>query len=186
MTFEYIKTEIDEAKEEGFSPYAGFPDIDKKYSTNVLEVFSQRLIRPDRQDIQSFYDFWEIESQFKNDKFYLLGHTQGLLPIDNFEFLADYEPIEGLHFLTDLAGLSHNHVSPSTIQPNDSLRFELDIENRHDDNAVSVFKDDIFLGHIKKIHCKIFHKLNADRLQLKVKAVEKNGRLKRIFVKVYN
>ncbi len=69
-----------------------------------LDIFAQRLIKSERPDIQNFYDFWEIEPQFKDDKFYLLGHTQGLLPTDNFEFLADYKPVEGLHFLTEIAG----------------------------------------------------------------------------------
>ncbi len=184
FVFEYKKDSVSKAKEEGFSPYIEFPDIEKQYNGNVLDVFAQRLIKSERPDIQSFYSFWEIEPQFKDDKFYLLAHTQGLLPTDNFEFLADYNPKPGLHFLTELAGLTAYHLSAGTLQKGDILRFELDRENEFDSEAVLVFKDDQEVGHIKKVHCKIFHKPGAENLKLSVKAVDENGLIKRAFIKV--
>ncbi len=45
-----------------------------------------------------------------DDKFYLLGKTQGLVATDNFEFLAEYHLIPNTHFLTDIAGLSHKKI----------------------------------------------------------------------------
>jgi hypothetical protein len=32
--------------------------------------------------------------------------------------------------------------------------------NQYDDKAVKVFKEDLYLGHIKLIHCSVFHKTN--------------------------
>jgi hypothetical protein len=184
FTFRYFKDRVEEAKKEGFSPYTEFPDVDKVYNSNVVDIFAQRLTKSDRSDVQKFYDFWEVDPQYKDDKFYLLGHTQGLVPTDNFEFLADYNPTDGLHFLTEVAGLSKYQLPPDAVRPGDHLRFELDPGNQYDNEAVKVFKGDRELGYIKKIHCRVFSKPGAERLTLEVKAVDRNGVIKRIFVKV--
>lgn len=182
--FTYDKAAVEKAEKDGFAPYTEFPDISKSYNGNVLEIFGQRLIKSERPDIQSFYDFWEIEPQFKEDKFYMLGHTQGLQPTDNFEFLADYNLVEGLHFLTELAGLSTYQLPSGTLKEGDILRFELDKHNEHDPEAVKIFKGDTEIGHIKRIHCKVFHKPGAEKLKLSIKAVDKNGIIKKAFIKV--
>jgi len=183
--FTYDRGGVEKAKTDGFTPYTEFPDTSVTYNGNVLDIFGQRLIKQERPDIQRFYDFWEIEPQFKDDKFYLLGHTQGLLPTDNFEFLADYNIVDGLHFLTELASLSIQNLSPSMLSENDTLRFEIEKDNAHDPEAVKIYKDNYFIGYIKRIHCRVFHKLGAENLKLSVKAVDKNGSIKRVFVKVF-
>ena len=182
--FKYEKEAVGKAKEEGFIPYTEFSDIDKSYNSNVLDVFAQRLTKADRPDIQQFYDFWEIDPIYKDDKFYLLGHTQGLLPTDNFEFLADYKNIESLHFLTELAGLSKLQIASTELQVGDELSYELEQTNEYDTKAVQVKKGEISLGYIKHIHSHIFHDLPNDKIKLTVKALEKNGIIKRAFVKV--
>ncbi len=184
FAFSYDNPAVEKAKEDGFTPYTEFADITQSYNGNVLDIFAQRLIKSERPDIQTFYDFWEIEPQFKDDKFYLLGHTQGLQPTDNFEFLADYNIVEGLHFLTELAGLSSHQLPAGTLKEGDVLRFELDDKNEYDSEAVTVFKGDTEVGHIKRIHCKVFRKPGAEKLKLSVKSVDKNGLIKKAFIKV--
>ena len=98
----------------------------------MLDIFAQRLIKQERPDKQKFYDFWEIDPKYEDDKFYLLGHTQGLLPSDNFEFLADYNIVQGLHFLTEVASLSIQNLPPNTLSEGDALRFEIEKNNDHD------------------------------------------------------
>lgn len=185
-TFAYRQEALETAKAEGFTAYTEFPDLTGTYNGNVLEVFGQRLTKPERPDIQDFYTFWEIAPQFKDDKFYLLGHTQGLSATDNFEFLADYEPVEGLHFLTELAGLTNYQLPSGSLQPGDVLRFEIERANEFDPEAVKIFKASQEVGYVKKIHCRIFHKPGADKLKLSVKALDRNGVIKRVFIKVSN
>ena len=182
--FTYNKTGVEKAKTEGFAPYTEFPDINIPYNGNVVEIFGQRIIKSERPDIESFFNFWEIEPQFKEDKFYLLGHTQGLLPTDNFEFLADYNLVEGLHFLTELAGVSKYNLPSGIVAVWDVLTFKHDNENEYDEDAVKVFKGEREIGYIKKIHCRVFRKKGFEKLKLTVKAIDKNGIIKRIFVKV--
>lgn len=183
IRFSYLIKEVEKAIKNGFSPYTEFPDINKEYTDNVLEVFGQRIMKSERADISDFYDFWEIDPQFQDDKYYLLAHTQGLNPTDNFEFLADYNPHKDFRFLTDLAGLSHTRLKADEVKPGDILTYKLEPSNLYDRYAVQVFKGDKEIGYIKKIHSKVFYK--QDGFKLIVKAVEQNGIIKRIFVKVF-
>jgi len=184
IRFTYIPKGVEAAKKDGFTPYTEFPEIDKLYKDNVLEFFGQRIIKSERTDISDFLDFWEIDSKYKDEKFYLLAHTQGLNPTDNFEFLADYNPIKSLRFLTDLAGLSVLRLPANFLKKGDKLTYCLEPDNEHDPDAVKVFKGDTPVGYIKKVHSKVFHKVKGKKLSIVVKAVEQNGIIKRVFIKV--
>ena len=182
IRFQYNQEGVAEAKKQGFLHYEGFPNTDKIYTENVIEIFGQRLIRSDRPDLKNFYDFWGIDLEKREDKYYMLAFTQGLLPTDSFEFLAEFNPKEGLSFVTEITGLSEANINSDTVSIGNVLRYELEPENSFDGNAVKVFKDDFYLGHIKLIHCKVFHKTQK-QFRLVVQGIEKNGVLKRIFVK---
>ena len=184
VRFEYLSEGVEAAKKEGFAPYPEFPELTKKYSDNVVEIFGQRITKSERSDINDFLDFWEIEAKYKDEKFYLLAHTQGLSPTDNFEFLADYNRIKSLCFLTDLASLSVLKLAAGNIQKGDTLTYQLEKDNAYDKDAVKVFKGNMHVGYIKKIHSRVFHKKGTGTFKLTVKAVEQNGIIKRVFVKV--
>jgi len=112
----------------------------------------------------------------------MLAFTQGLLPIDNFEFLANFNPVDNLSFVTEITNLSEAQIPSETVSVGDVLRYELEPNNLYDNKAVKVFKGEFYLGHIKLIHCKVFHKTNKN-FDLIVQGLEKNGVIKRIFVK---
>ena len=182
--FNYEPTVEELQTKEGFTPYTEFQDINKQYNGNVAEIFGQRLTKTDRPDIQSFFKFWEVDESKAQDKFYLLGKTQGLVPTDNFEFLAEYHLTPDIHFLTELASLSQLQLPKGSLQINDELRFEKEPTNSNDQFAVKVFKGDKEVGYIKKIHSRVFYESGADKLKLTVKAIDQNGVIKRVFVKV--
>ena len=184
VRFQYNQDGVEEAKKLGFVHYEGFPDTskDKIYKENVIEIFGQRLMRSERPDLQDFYDFWNIDLNKREDKYYMLAFTQGLLPTDNFEFLAHFNPVENLSFVTEITNLLESQIPSDKVVVGDVLRYELEPNNQYDDKAVKVFKEDLYLGHIKLIHCGVFHKTNK-QFDLIVQGIEKNGVLKRIFVK---
>ncbi len=184
VRFSYLTKGVESAILEGFTSYPEFPDLKKEYRENVIEIFGQRIIKSERADILEFFEFWEIDTKFKDDKFYLLAHTQGLIPTDNFEFLADYNKIKSLRFLTDLASLSVLKLPAGSIVKGDILTYCLERDNPNDKEAVKVFKDKTHVGYIKKVHNKVFHKTGKGELNLFVKAIEQNGIIKRVFVKV--
>lgn len=182
IRFEYNQVGVDKAKKLGFVCYEGFPDTEKIYGENVIEIFGQRLMRSERPDLKDFYDFWNIDLNMKADKFYMLAFTQGLLPTDNFEFLADFNPINDFSFVTEITNLSEAQISSDKVAIGDVLRYELEANNPFDKKAVKVYKEELYLGHIKLIHSKVFHKASKE-LNIVVQGIEKNGFLKRIFVK---
>ena len=184
IRFRYLVSQ-EEATRIGFMPYTDFPDLSKEYSENVLEIFGQRLTKSERGDIQQYYDFWEIEPEYKEDKYYLLAHTQGLLATDNFEFLADYSPVKNISFISEICGLSHYKISSDTISEDDDLRWEYDRRNKYDNKAVKVFKKDTLLGYVKIVHSGIFYKNGGEKLKIKIKSIDSNGILNRVFIKVY-
>jgi hypothetical protein len=183
-TFKYLPEVKEIQEKEGFPLYTEFQDTSKIYNGNIAEIFGQRLTKLERSDAGTFLDFWEVERDKAQDKFYLLGKTQGLVATDNFEFLAEYKLIPETHFLTELASLTKNLLPNGTLEIGDVLHFEKDTGNEYDKYAIRVLKGEKFIGYIKKYHCKIFHEVGAEKLKLSVKAIEQNGFIKRVFVRV--
>lgn len=184
VTFRYLKEGLKVAKKDGFVIYPDFPDEDKVYADHVLDTFGQRLNKSEREDIYRYYSYWEIDPTRRDDKYYLLAHTQGMLPTDNFELLADYNPVKGLSFTSELCGLTHLNLPAETLEEGDLLRWELDCSNGFDKFAIKVFKGDVFVGCVKRVHSRVFYKKRGNRLKITVKSINRNGHLNRAFIKI--
>jgi hypothetical protein len=183
VRFNYLKEGVAEAQKFGFKSYEGFPDLDKEYTENVIEIFGQRIIKSERSDVKDFYDFWGVNQAFKDNDIYMLAYTQGLLPTDNFEFLADFNPEKGLSFVSEIAGLTEAKLDAETISEGDELTYELEPDNLHDSNAVKLYKNGMHVGYIKLIHSRVFYKVSRT-FKIKAHAIEANGILKRVFIKI--
>jgi len=184
FSFKYRPEAIELQKQGGFTPYTEFQDLSKEYRENVVDIFAQRLTKNARPDINSFYRFWEVDLDKKQDKFYLLGKTQGLVSTDNFEFLADYRFTPQLRFLTEIAGLSSLKLPKGSLKVGDVLSYQLEPDNPKDRWAVKLFKNGSYVGYIKKYHSKVFHHAEGRRLKIMVRAIDQNGILKRAFIRV--
>lgn len=184
VSFSYIPEGLEEAKKYGLVTYTDFPDETKVYTEGVLDILGLRLNKSERGDIQKYYDYWEINPKYKDDKYYMLAHTQGLLPTDNFEFLADFYPTKELSFTSELCGLTNLKLDKDTLEEGDILTWERDSNNEYDRYAVKVFKGDTFVGYIKKVHSRIFYKKCRSKLKIAVKSVNRNGHLNRAFIKI--
>jgi len=183
IRFKYIPEGLKKAKAEGFGGYAGFPEVEKEYKENVIEKFGQRLIRTERNDLGDFYTFWKINPAYKNDDYYMLAFTQGLLATDNYEFLADFNPKKSLSFISEIAGLSKTKVPSDVLKVGDVLRYEKHAHNSHDNKAVAVYKEDVFLGFVKRIHNNVFYK-GKGLIEIQVHHLEKNGKIDRAFISI--
>ena len=184
VRFLYIPDGVNEAIKNGFNMYPDFPNPNVEYRNNVLEIFSQRLTNKDRADIQKYYDYWDISPDLKDDKYYVLAQTQGLLSTDNFEFLAEYYPVRDLKFTSEICGLSKTQIQSGTISQGDILRWKLEPHNPYDRYAVKLYKNDTFLGYVKAVHCKVFHDSKRKNLIVKVKSIEQNGHINRAFISI--
>lgn len=186
IVFKYLKEEIDKAKDNGFLNYPEFPELDKEYSVNIKTAFSLRLMPKSRADREKYLSFWNANIEGL-DWFDELGFTQGKLATDTFEFIADFPKKfngEGIQFVSNIAGLSHLKLSNNVVKENDKLRFELDPENKFDKMAVKIFKDDIHIGYVKRGHHIFFQKVQNQDIDIRVKAIEKNGNMNQIYYSV--
>ncbi|MGX9986847.1 hypothetical protein [Soonwooa purpurea] len=183
VVFSYLKKGVEEAKKKGFLLFEGFPDVNKVYDSNVLDIFGHRLIKNERIDSKYFYEFWMIQPERRNDTFYLLAMTQGLVPTDNFEFLADFYPVKGLKFITEISGLSQAEIASEIIAEGDLLQSINEPENQYDKYAVALYKDGQKLGYVKLINSRVFY-LSKYTPQITVHSIERNGTLKKVFIKV--
>ena len=181
ITFKYNDTA---RKLENFTPLASFPDLNQEYNINVLENFSQRLTRAERPDIQRYYDFWKIEPEYRDDKLYILAKTQGLQAGDMFEFLADYNPIKGMNFVSEICGLSHAQLPSDTLKIGDQLKWKAEPDNMHDKNAIALYKENIKLGYVKLVHNRVFAK-HRGSIQIEVMSIETNGHLNKAYIRIY-
>jgi len=185
VRFSYLLPDVKKAQEEGFVAYAEFPDISKVYTEHVMEIFSQRLIKPSRPDRIKMLQFWEADNS-NYDDFDILALTQGWLSTDNFEFLGVYNPIKDFCFVTDIAGLSSLNLSKDFVKIGDNLKFEFEGNNEFDKDAIMIKTNrGQNIGYIKKIHCKFFHQVKSKYTpKVSVKAIDQNGIIKQLFLKV--
>lgn len=184
VRFMYIPDGVKEAVEKGFNMYPDFPNPNVVYKNNVLEIFSQRLTNTERTDIQKYYEYWEINPKLRENKYYVLAQTQGLLSTDSFEFLAEYYPVRDLKFISEVCGLSQTLLPSGTLKVRDELCWVLDSKNPYDKYAVKLYKGEIFLGYVKAVHSKVFHDSKYKLFSVKVKSVEQNGHINRVFISV--
>jgi len=185
VKFKYIPSGVKDAIEKGFNMYPDFPNPDLVYKNNVLETFAQRLTNTERGDIQKYYDYWEILPSLRNNKFYVLAQTQGLLSTDNFEFIAEYYPVKGLRFTSEICGLTKRQLPSGTLTIGESLIWKLEKDNIYDKYAVHLYKKNgQEVGYVKTIHSKVFHDSKYKRFEVKVKSLEQNGHINRAFITV--
>ncbi|MDY2622934.1 MAG: hypothetical protein SOV62_00345 [Alloprevotella sp.] len=185
-TFEYNKEELQKAKEQGFMGFPDFPDTQMIHTVNVLKALSLRINDKDRSDIQSYYDFWEVPREAFGDTYRMLAYTQGILPTDNFEFLAEYYGVKGVRFVSEIASLSINQLENDTLKVGDVLQWEKEPDNAQDKKAIVLLKDGQKIGYVKRIHNYVFHLKHSRILQVKVKKIEHNGHITRAFISIYN
>lgn len=184
VDFKYIKDNLNQAKKFGFKGYTGL-NIEKLEYSDVLDLFSKRLINTDRSDSSTLLNFWDIEPEYKNDKLYVLAMTQGITQIDNFEFLANFQFEEGLKFVTDIAGLSYTNFDLSKIKVGYKLTYEKE-KHEKDENAVKVLFKDELIGYIKKGHNMVFQNINSDKLEIEVKhIINPKDAYKQLFVRIF-
>ncbi len=185
-TFRYLKDGVEEASKQGFICFPEFPDVQKTYSTNVVNALGLRINDSERSDIQSYYDFWGIPEAARKDTYRLLAYTQGILPTDNFEFLAEYYGVRGVSFVSELTGLSENQLSNDTIQEGDELDWKQEPDNKYDPYAVVLMKDGHPIGHVKRIHSRVFYLPSSNLLKVTVKKIEHNGHISSALIHIYN
>ncbi len=183
FSFKYDEDGVASVLKAGGVLYMGFPNSNEEYDENVQDIFAQRISKTERNDLTDFYNFWKVDTKLKDNLFYMLAKTEGRLPTDNFEILADFNPIEGLDFISELVNLPRIKSEDLHLIVGDYLDYKFLDENS---NKVEVFKEDLRLGDIKVIHSRVFHKARpSKKIKIRVHHIEMNGVIRRIFINIY-
>lgn len=187
IDFKYLleRRDIVDAVGDGFIGYPDFPFSDQLYR-DVLQIIARRLVDADRSDRMKYLEQWNAADRDIDD-FDRLALTQAWLTNDRFEFLGEFEPKDGLNFVTDLAGQSHYKVERGKVDCNDPLTHRLETINGFNEPAVNVYSEKgDHLGRIKQVHNRLFSHPEIGRynVTLCLKDSEQNGVLKKLFVEV--
>lgn len=173
---------------DGFKSYPDFPDTDESrvYSNNVLQSFACRLNNSERSDYPQYLEYWEVSADMAADKYYMLAKTQALLPTDNFELIAEYNPVRGISFITEICGLSYSGVTVSDLHVGDELTWKCERNNSEDKFAVKLYNGDRFVGYVKIVHNKVFHEMKRGKFHITVKSIDGTDNINRCFIKVFS
>lgn len=187
IDFRYLldRQDLADAVREGFIGYPDFPFSSGTYR-DVLPIIARRLVDADRSDRVKYLEQWNAADRDIDD-FDRLALTQAWLTNDRFEFLGEFEPKDGLNFVTDLAGQSHYQVERGKVDCNDPLSYRLENINGFKEPAVNVYNENgDHLGRIKQVHNRLFSHPDIGHydVELCLKDSEQNGVLKKLFVEV--
>jgi hypothetical protein len=181
MRFQYLAKGVEKAQKQGFVLLTSFAEVGKEYRGNALSTFSQRIVKTERNDLEDYFNFWRVDKKYRSDTFYMLAKTQGLLATDNLEFLADFKPVKGLNFISEIASLSHQNLPLDILKVGDNLSYQCEPENDFDKKAVKLFSAGRLVGYDKFIHSRVFCETKQP-IAVKVHRIEANGKLKQVFI----
>src|SRR5260221_8913205 len=101
-SFSYVHgKDLEEAQKLGFKGYPAFPQIDQRYTQNVIESFGSRVPPRSRSDFESTLKLWEIQDENISD-FDFLAVTGGQLATDLFLFIDPHNENAPTSFLSRL------------------------------------------------------------------------------------
>ncbi len=178
VRFFYLVDGAIEARRLGFEAYSAFPDVIKVYTENVLRIFGQRILQAARPDKEAYFDFWHINSEFKSKPFYMLAYTQAMLPSDNFEFLASFNPRKDFSLVTELCNVASKNFPADILKEGDVLRYVYERKNE----TAKLYKGNTAVGEVKVVHSRIFSKVK--NLIVRIHKLEPNEIGDRVFVRI--
>ena len=177
VRFFYLADGAIEARRLGFEAYEYFPNVIEVYTENVLRTFGQRILQAARPDKEAYFDFWHINREFKSKPFYMLAYTQAMLPTDNFEFLASFNPRKDFSLVTEVCDLALN-LPVDTLIEGEVLRYEC---NRKTEE-VKLYKGHTAVGEVKVVHSRMFSKTR--NLIVRVHNVAQSETVDKVFIRI--
>lgn len=155
--FNYVNSELDNAKLAGFNYFPGFEDTKKTYESDVLFTnIATRLPNDTRPDYLEILNCYNLEKD--SDEFKILKATRGRTITDNYEFVAAFDPNK-VEF--DVAGTSHCsdvEKCKNNLRVNEKIYLEHEPENSKDSNAIKVIYKEkgnsYHLGYVPRYYSK--------------------------------
>ena len=188
IIFYYLKDSEDyrKAQRRGFDSYPAFPEKDKKYTSNVLELFMRRLPPRKREDFKFYLEQLDLDKNIKITDFTLLAYSGGQLATDDFKFVYTFDNLEvPCEIIMETVGVRHYLKDRNDLQINEYVKFVPEPINEHDSNAIMIKLKNDKIGYVSRVQAesflKVLKKYNVSALIHKI-----NGTIMRpkIFIKV--
>lgn len=157
--FQYSK-EIKKCQKEGFDLLVSFPDINKKYVSDMLfPEFLTRIPGPTRIDIDEILKKYKLK---KYDAFELLKNSGAKTSLDTLEFIDPILNLKGKNITREfyIAGTRYycDRKNEEKININDKIILEPEVDNKVDKNAIKMKINDIFVGYVPNYYSEIISK----------------------------
>lgn len=81
-----------------------------------------------------------------------------------------------------MADLSSLTLSNDELNEGEKLAWKLEPNNQYDKFAVGIYKNEKLIGYVKKIHSHLFYKTRGYLLSVRVKKIEHNGHINKVFL----
>jgi hypothetical protein len=151
--FEYIQGALT-AREHGFEPIHGFPDLNARYeSEELFPLFSNRVLPRSRPEYKSVLNWLSIGAT-ENDRVAILSRSGGRRATDTFEVFPcpDINSSGEYHILFLIHGLSHMPAEAiaraEKLQPGEPLLMLKDFQNPIDPSAILLRTGEQYKGDV--------------------------------------
>lgn len=156
-TLNYFKDSTDyrAAELEGFQGHTAFARVKQEpHNEMVLQAFLRRLPPRNREDFQDYAERHRLPVESSYSDMALLGYTGAKLPGDGFELVADLRDAQPpFEVLIEVAGFRYQDgVDVAAIHLGDSVSFQLEPGNPHDENAVAINWAGKRIGYVSRGH----------------------------------
>lgn len=160
LTYLTETEEFQKAKKGGFEGYPAFTDLNKVYE-NVEDVFKRRLLSRKRTDFKEYLKSYGLEQFPEISDIELLAYTGAKLPTDGFSMVHSFEDANPpFEFVCDVAGVRFrlDEKIREKIQVGDQVKFERELNNKFDPNAIKILVRDIHIGYVNKAQTDLIQK----------------------------
>lgn len=138
---EQSKRNVFEALVNGYRLHPTFPNVYKKYESEILfSAFARRLPQKSRKDYQVILKNLGVTKE--STDFEIMSITGGTINSDNYEFVKPIKH-DGTKFKLDfyLRGWRYYNNNTEHLKANDELFVVMESENKYDDDAVAIYKN---------------------------------------------
>ena len=184
----YLKNTQDfiDAQERGFTGYPAFPDINKTYTENILNIFMRRLPPRKREDFKFYLNQIGLDSNIEIPDFALLAYSRAQLATDDFRLIFSFEGIKvPCEVIAEVVGVRHYKNNFSSIALNNKVTFEPEPDCQYDPNAIQVLYNGKIIGYISKVQAPSFGEiLKTNKVSGTIQKLNGTAERPRIFIKI--
>lgn len=168
--FKYNKRVVEEAENDGFSPFVGLSNVDQTYSSDKLfSIFDRRIPNKERNVFKKFMEDHDLDTS-KHIEWSYLAITKGTLATDSISFIVPavyFNEKETLYLGCEIAGWSYTRETVGDLDLKNKIAVVSEEENKFDAEAISlalIERNNLKLGYIPKPYNQLFYRVLKENI----------------------